>query len=265
MHADAFFSQGSGHAVCQDYALSGNDSAGRPFAIVADGCSSSPQSDVGARLLAHAAATMLQRGGDFCPARTLTKAGVVANSLGLPERCLDSTLSVLRLRASHFEAWLIGDGSLAALRHDGGVEQLRIAYQDNHPAYLSYLSKPARLASYLARQPQRQIVWQSDKHQDHRFCEALSEDRYVFKLRLCRDLFTSVTLMSDGLQTFRAADGKTLDDQTLAAELLSFRSHRGQFVTRRARRMLQRHRQQGTRPFDDFAAATVCGCQGAHP
>ena len=61
MTADAYFAIGRTHDVCQDYALASDD-VPKTWALVSDGCSSSPASDIGARLLGRAAAHALERG-----------------------------------------------------------------------------------------------------------------------------------------------------------------------------------------------------------
>ena len=50
-HADAAFTIGKTHAVCQDYALAQNASDTSPLRAtwLSDGCSSSPHTDIGAR------------------------------------------------------------------------------------------------------------------------------------------------------------------------------------------------------------------------
>ncbi len=53
MNTDCFYSIGHSHKVCEDYALSGTIGDTLAYAVVCDGCSSSKQVDVGARLLAH--------------------------------------------------------------------------------------------------------------------------------------------------------------------------------------------------------------------
>lgn len=263
MHTDSFFSQGHTHTVCQDYALSGFDSAAQPFAIVADGCSSSPNSDVGARLLAHAAQQYLRKENAFCPPNVLRQARLVAAALDIPNRCLDSTLGVIRASTSLFEVWLAGDGNIAATRHDGSIDQIHISYPDDHPAYLSYTDDPSRLGAYMHRNPKRNVLWRRSNNSSHQYSEYLRPDSYIYAVTFCRRLFQNVTIMSDGLQSFRSATGLIAKDHELASELLAFRSHKGQFVTRRARRMLKRHQERGLRPLDDFSAATICGCTGA--
>ena len=51
MNANCAINIGSTHALCQDYALARNDG---PYVILSDGCSSSPDTDVGSRLLVKA-------------------------------------------------------------------------------------------------------------------------------------------------------------------------------------------------------------------
>ena len=70
MNADSAFRMGSTHAVCQDYAVASawtaaahTDGAApppRPYIILSDGCSSTPDTDVGARLLVKAAEPLLR-------------------------------------------------------------------------------------------------------------------------------------------------------------------------------------------------------------
>jgi hypothetical protein len=54
MNANHYFSIGKDHAICQDYAISKLINNGG-CAILSDGCSSSPSTDIGSRLLAMAA------------------------------------------------------------------------------------------------------------------------------------------------------------------------------------------------------------------
>lgn len=55
MNSDCYFEIGHSHTICQDYALTGKINDVLSYAIISDGCSSSPLVDVGARLLAHSA------------------------------------------------------------------------------------------------------------------------------------------------------------------------------------------------------------------
>ena len=147
--ADAYFAIGKAHAVCQDYARTGHVS-GRLFAIVSDGCSSSPDTDFGARLLTMAAIRCLPDSlyQDQIAWYERESVGLHA-PYGLSSRCLDATLLVVSeqedgtLRATAF-----GDGVLVARRWDGVLETWEIDFH-GAPGYISYLFDLSRLKQYL--------------------------------------------------------------------------------------------------------------------
>jgi hypothetical protein len=120
MAADAFFRMGSHHKVCQDYAVSGIF-AGRPYAMLADGCSSSQDTDYGARFLVSAASRRLHRlvDGLIEAKDIITDAVAMARVVGVSQRSLDATL--LCAIGGDFGGRVIqsGDGVIAARRHDG--------------------------------------------------------------------------------------------------------------------------------------------------
>ena len=99
-NADAFFSIGKTHMVCEDYARAGTQQNGLPYALVCDGCSSSPDTDIGARLLGMAAATTFQAhwiSGREMPfaereREIIRIAATAANEIDADLRCLDSTI-----------------------------------------------------------------------------------------------------------------------------------------------------------------------------
>src|SRR5437868_4207156 len=99
MNSDCAFQIGAAHTVCQDYAVA---HSGVPaYAILADGCSSSPDTDIGARLLVKAAQTVIDTlARDFAqnPDAALSryyvaapaKANMLARCLRLEQECLDA-------------------------------------------------------------------------------------------------------------------------------------------------------------------------------
>lgn len=112
-NSDAFFSIGKTHEVCQDYARAG-DLDGRQFAIVSDGCSSSPDTDFGARALVMSAIqcrkeiSWLPLVADW----TIWHAKDIIKGYGLSPFCLDATL--LSIFPSPGKGWfniqVCGDG-----------------------------------------------------------------------------------------------------------------------------------------------------------
>src|SRR5689334_13151177 len=125
MNSDCGFCIGDTHVVCQDYATAhGGECA---YAILADGCSSSPDTDIGARLLVKSAGAVLEAfAHDFVQdtdralgryySAVLAKARAHAKRMELDRECLDATLLTLIASQSHWFAGVYGDGVLAARR-----------------------------------------------------------------------------------------------------------------------------------------------------
>src|SRR3990170_3536863 len=104
INSDSLYLIGKSHQVCQDYTYHGVTKWGLPYIIVADGCSSAKDSDIGARLLTHAAKECLATKLDNYSSvetlyyrigrETLKKADVSLCCLQLMETCLFSTLLI---------------------------------------------------------------------------------------------------------------------------------------------------------------------------
>ena len=165
MKADHHFWIGKTHKVCEDYALSGVKEDGVSgdvtYAIVSDGCSSSPNTDIGARILARAATENLfkaHRGLEVFSEAVMAKADSQRLSLGLERSALDATLLVAvnwdgRRRASVFgrsvsevhqrtDIFMMGDGVICIKAKDHR-EVIRAEYPLNMPYYPSYLLNEA--------------------------------------------------------------------------------------------------------------------------
>ncbi|MFN2514557.1 MAG: protein phosphatase 2C domain-containing protein, partial [Pyrinomonadaceae bacterium] len=125
MNVDSAFIIGATHAVCQDYAVAGNglpthqardeNSPAAPYLILSDGCSSSPDTDIGARLLVKAAeqillvyrplASELPEMHKESAQRALTWAGLA----GLSPQVVDATLLTAHVRGDELILGCSGD------------------------------------------------------------------------------------------------------------------------------------------------------------
>jgi len=260
MHADAYYAIGSTHIDCQDYALAGLAAAGLPYAIVTDGCSSSPRSDVGARLLAIAAEQQLCSGNESPnPERIIARAGQLADALRL-NSCLDATLLYAWSQHDCTEVVLSGDGVIATRRDDGLIEAWAVSFDDGAPAYLSYLLDQPRLTNYLARNATRQVEHWLDGERLARRSEPLLAHPYGFRLSLPIERYPLVMLLSDGAQSFHDERAcRRLELNEVLPLLLSFKFLSGRFVVRRCRRFLRKQcPRRGWGNRDDIAAAAIC-------
>jgi hypothetical protein len=152
---DAGFLIGSTHAICQDYAVAGERN-GHSFAILSDGCSGSPHTDIGARLLATSAVKIVadrQRWKPdyrrWKPTDILDSARETLPRLDLPGACLDATLLILEEYDMYFLATILGDGVLVAREAaSGDLRYIRLEYPGGYPAYLSHALSVDSIATY---------------------------------------------------------------------------------------------------------------------
>ncbi len=256
MNTDSAFWIGSTHRVCQDYAVTGH-TEGAAHAILADGCSGSPDTDIGARLLASA-----ER---FLPAGegAIVAAAACTAHLGLPQTCLDATLLTITAADGTFTARCHGDGVVAVGRHDGTIEAFVVSFAASYPRYLSYTLDAARLRQWQAQPGNTKTVtrWRlgtgspPETHPSDRACE-----EWTGSLADCR----FVAVLSDGVQSFTQSVTTDTSRTTQPVPvgdvlelLLAFKSGLGQFVQRRVRAFHKECAARGWTHADDISLAVV--------
>jgi len=264
MHADSHFTIGKTHKVCQDYARAGKATEGKAFAILSDGCSSSPDTDLGARLLTLTTANSFQlswlfTGWDICHEDIALAA---RDSLGelAPLEALDATLLVAKEGPGGVGVTVIGDGVVACLRKDGVLEVIDVNYK-NAPGYLSYYFSPGRWETYLKQGcNKRTITWYTSEG-------LTSEDQEVTMENLAWTHFFPtaeykvVFLFSDGVHSFRKDNGLSWDSVSMTEvveQLTAIKGATGAFVQRRMQAFENRFcRDNHWQHDDDLAMASI--------
>lgn len=260
MNADAFFVIGREHTtrgpfVCQDYAAVVNAGC----VVLADGCSSSPHTDFGARLLCRLAA---QHG----PAEAPFLAEPLLAPLALPTRALDATVLIARWVEAEqgVRVDVAGDGVVVARRRGGGYVLLVVEFPSGAPRYASYDIDPARRAQYFAEFGGEVRVTRYDgdlvETTSTQLVDGpLESSSYLFPA----EDFDLVQICSDGATSFRRpVDGKPgLDEavpvRLVAEEMIAHKLMGGVFVTRRVTRFLKDCAAKGWHHDDDFAVAGI--------
>lgn len=271
MHTDSCFLTGKSHQVCQDYALSGTKKD-VPYAIVADGCSSSPNTDIGARLVSHALTQKLPisdklRHREITPdiIQVIETARNATSLLGLPIECLDSTLLHCEFiwsklnsapcdsprmseNCEYLSCMVIGDGIIAARLRSGGIEAWRIECKNNSPEYLSYMLDDNRHARFISQfGVDKTVIRRAVDKSLHEMPKADFAYRIWFS-----DAYDIVALMSDGIATFDGMDwGEVVDN------LMDFKNVTGSFVQRRMKRFVKECQEKGIHHYDDVAMAAI--------
>lgn len=280
MNADSAFQIGATHAVCQDYSLAwdrsrtaAETSAGSQvsaYVILSDGCSSSPDTDTGARLLAKAAAqTLLERGKQsiLSPAEihreSARRALAWAKLLGLPPESVDATLLIAQVEDDELIASCTGDGVLCFQSAAGALDVYSISYPSGYPLYPAYAHQPERLATLAVNGRSGKAVkhFHSDSIEEPlRLRETSNGDSPTEVFMLKEREYRYVALFSDGIHSFFSAAQTATSKRVEAVafgealrRLISFKSTRGAFVARRMKGFLKDCRARGWQHADDLA------------
>ena len=156
---DIFIEIGSQHKVCEDYIISGMEP--EPYIILADGCSSSNDTEMGARILCHLAKQYLRYRSDDLHNIDHKKMGrwiihnaeMAARQMGLKVSCLDATLIVSFFIDGEVKIFMYGDG-VVVIKSGNDIEYFKIDFSSNAPYYLSYLIDDQTLPSLRRREKQ---------------------------------------------------------------------------------------------------------------
>lgn len=248
--ADVHFAIGKTHKVCQDYGMA--DDSVKDFAqvVICDGCSSSEDTDWGARLLARS--QILTYSTDFASG-VIRQADRWRASLGLAPEALDATLLVVQETVQgDVEAVVRGDGIVVARRRDGRVQHWSVSFTHNAPAYLSYLLSTERLGTYLAAAGLRLINGLEPN---------LADPGDSVRQRFSRAEYDMVLIMSDGAESFQKRQGTcfvSVPLEDVIAQVMDFKIVGPGFIKRRMGRFLTKFcPENGWHHNDDFTVAGI--------
>jgi hypothetical protein len=268
MIADSYYTIGSTHNECQDYACSGNVE-GKPFAIVADGCSSAPYSDWGARLLAQALSMQIYNkctlGENF---RTATSnAQFQASGLGLPGSALRATLGCVTVNGGTIQTTLFGDGYIFARKRDGGWIHRKVEFTSGAPYYPAYEVEKGAREAYLKQFGNSKVIYSGSESEA---CE-MTIDAYLnvngvlhYNDAFNMKEFDLVAVLSDGLGQFSSTKRDTtqpvntpISVEAVWAVLATFSAYAPGFVKRRCQRAFETFKEKGWTNRDDFSIAAI--------
>jgi hypothetical protein len=284
MNADSAFIIGATHAVCQDYAVAGNGlpaqhtpSAGSfasPYLILSDGCSSSPDTDIGARLLAKAAEQLLLVGVRPLAhelaemhSESALRALIWAELAGLRLQAVDATLITAHLSDDEFIIGCSGDGVIVLQSWAGAVDAYAISYPSGYPLYPGY-----------AHQPERMLALTDDgsvsKEIRHFHCDSNAETLRLEETTTSvspTEVFTvkssdykHAVVLSDGIHSFittrQTETSKRVEAipmEEILNDLIAFKSVHGAFVGRRLKNYLKVCQAKGWQHRDDLAIGAL--------
>lgn len=285
-NSDSHFEIGNGHTYCQDYAVHGSLGDYR-WGIVCDGCSGSPYTDVGARLIArkadaiirghimrdnHAALDLCLEGNIqlFLDSIMLDICGIgcknIVKSLSLPDTSLDTTLWVVLCKKivndngeEKYCFYVVGygDGQVIIQDYSLDISISYVSYQSGAPFYPTYYFNPEREKLYTTN------CGTSCKHglliyKENKVIQTEQDEFYRIPFFTVLKDVRSVTVASDGFRTYGLKPEQQEDCLRWAStRLVDFKSYEGVFVQRRMKALARKDAKETIGHFDDIAAASV--------
>ena len=258
MNANSVYYIGHEHSVCEDYALAEVYPTSFAFAIVCDGCSASTDVDFGARVLALSAKRALKWEPDYTPSKfaevSIQNASRVYDIFpSLHPQALDATLLAAWVRNNNLTAYLFGDGVLIH-KTKTSVNSIHIQLSSGAPDYLSYSLDAARMAAYKAmKDNNKEVVISANgvvRTQIYEPFKPFIYDEIVEEGDV-------ISLISDGINSFRKSDYTPIPWQDLVDEFTGFKTTEGEFVARRISAFKRKCLKEGITHSDDISIASI--------
>lgn len=276
MNSDSFFVIGSDHDICQDYVANHNNGV-KSYIVLADGCSGSKDSDVGARILVKTHELYIPAMGvmDFDEfskrsrglyTQIIEEAQSNSKALELDPMALDATLmSIISNKSGEFMVTCYGDGVVAFGRRDGIIETYSVSYKEGYPNYVSYQLSPERKAKFDEKANNYKEVTLELIDEDKAPLKQKYRSSAPFETYLgSKDKYLWVAVMSDGVQSFmeKVSDSTSITKESVPThevirELFAFKSFTGSFVKRRMKRFLETCKERQWTHSDDLSVGVV--------
>lgn len=282
LNIDGFYEIGKSHAICQDYVFTEKLSDNFCYGILCDGCSGSPFTDLGARILVHHAKKAIKTQFLVDPNFSeylafaysylsekiiINEAILSAERMDLPRQCLDASIWIIIVlkkdKETVYSVFGWGDGVLIVKETEKttirSVNYLPSQIGEG-PYYLNYYSDSARTSAYLKRFPDEleieNIVVEKDKiNTTKEKCPYCTPT--VLKISSCDSSpIHSVSISSDGLKTFNHKESEN-PLVWASKRYIDYQSFEGVFVERRMKALSRRDMKDGISHYDDISMVSV--------
>jgi len=253
---DTFLEMGSGHKICQDYI---DRIDWLPGIILADGCSSSAKSEIGAMLLTLVAKKELQMewtsslytfNNNAFGSTVIRTTEKIRYDLQLPPSSLDSSL-IVSFYDKNTECLLVyfyGDGYIITQDQNDKINVVYVKYEDiqklEFPFYLSYQLDPNRIRQYVDMSIIQNVFMNDQK------IIKLGTDRFDYRISM-KDK-KSVLICSDGIGTFTKGVEK-VDFNEIIKMVLIYPAPTGEFLKRTMNHQLKKLKAEGITHYDDLS------------
>jgi hypothetical protein len=278
INIDTFSCIGSNHkgTPCEDYVY-----AVDKHIALSDGCSSSPNTDIGARLIVNACLSNTSLLADLStytvdlPNNSTVNTFMFNNvkecakSLTVyPVTALDATLLSLQYidtdPNNHFiAANVYGDGIIFSKSKSGDIVFYHIENTANMPFYMSYHISKKRLQQYLSETANDKTTVTRYSKQDNGEWESVvisdasagTPVSIMYSSDELQDL-EFIGVASDGLESFVSGNNK-MQLSDVIKDVLSIKNTNGNFIRRRLLKMIKNYSKDGFTNYDDVSVGCM--------
>ncbi len=274
---DTSIATGSTHSVCQDYARGQSHGGQWAVGVIADGCSSSPMTEFGSKILTTCALDILntsassraqigpevnQPFAESFAEWVMADARRSLNGIGrghIPQAALDATLGVMLYRNGRLSVVLWGDGVLIHRTSIDGAPQINtrtVRYKSNAPYYLNVRTDVNKARQYHEQfdEPMYCDFVSNSSSQsstvDHHYADVIT---WQFEPKV-GDTFL---LSTDGVESFIDAEGAAVDIKSIAEEVMDFKRFNPEFLQGRMKFFHRHSAQAGRRHRDDLGMVAM--------
>jgi hypothetical protein len=263
MVLDSIFKIGATHQVCQDYAWFDND---KQAVALSDGCSGSPHTDFGSRLLVRG---FLESGQPLENWRDCwwLVGGIHTNlaaPMGLNQSALDATLFAAGIK--HKQPWVFttGDGYVLLKYRNGKTVLVSIEFESGYPNYLSYICNQKRFDALNDKDLNVKTVTYQ-RLENFEIAETLKTFKtkdLLTEIEISADKIQSVLIFSDGLGQFQKRNNETntnvlLKPEEILKELTDFKVLTPNFLHRRWAKFSKYMETNNIKNLDDFSCGAI--------
>jgi hypothetical protein len=260
IYADNLFEIGKSHAICEDYSISKiKDNFG--VIIVSDGCSSSSQTDIGARVLTIVAEkyitqnykTILTINEDTLGQIIIHEAHSAIRALDLSEEVLDATLIICFVYNEKYRIIRFGDG-VSIIGYKDGTSQINYTeYDEEYVYYLNYIYSNQRKEKYkeIASDEKTDISLTYGHEQNNLEKTKTSSSLFFSKIGDVKDL-DYIIIGSDGLFSCSSSSNTSHE---MFLSFLELKNLKGVFIKRRYKAWKKNLFKNGLNHDDDVSVA----------
>lgn len=272
---DSFMAIGNSHEVCEDYIY--HSFQVDPYMIRSDGCSSSKNTDVGARVLVHSARNILNRfihrtgipiEADVLGDMIAHEAEETIRKLGLNTSALDATLIIAYRLKDKIIINVFGDGNVILKKKDGTTKIYNYQYAKNMPYYLSYYVDVGRQNQYCREMFDTDVGGKclvTTRHLLYEDPEKLDDFRVVAEdfvniptFILPIEDYEMIGIASDGIESFFDPHSSLRTGyKEVLEELTAFKGTVGEFLKRRCKRAIKNYKKEGIEHYDDVSIGVM--------